>query len=132
MASFLGAKGSVVSVISWLAIIMTALMATYWYTGKFDLNKILLERVENDLSNMRKMVDDACELSYYRADYNPQTEDGNLDINRTDICISTEKFSRCKQPLCELMLYSSPKHIELDKITFITVEKTTGIVFNEH
>ncbi len=128
MQSSSGQKASsVVSAVSWLAIIVTVIMVTLWYANSFRNDKLTLERVENDLSNIRKMIDDACEISYYNAEYNPGTKEGALDINGTDVCIQSGIVYRCKKPLCHLPeLALSPYHADLNSITKIVLTMSEG------
>ena len=121
MLPCLNAKGSLIPVVSWLAVIVTVLIVVVWYANNFSMSKIFLEKAENDLSNIRQMVDDACDLSYYRAAYNPSTESGSLDINSTAICIRAEKIYRCKSTVCGIEGYGETKTIDLSKVTDIIV-----------
>ena len=120
----LGARGNVITIVSWIAVILTVMIGVLWYGNHFSLDKVELEKTENDLSNMRKMVDDACQLNYYRAEYNPATETGSLTINDKNICIETGGMGRCKATICTLDVYrGNPKVIDLSKITNVVVTK---------
>lgn len=128
MASFLGARGSVASVISWLAVVTTVIIVVFWYANHFNLDKLTLERIEGDLSGIRKLVDDGCELGYYSSKFNPQTEKGIFDVNRTSLCIITPGFYRCKSPICDLNMYDQNQSINLGEITNIVIAKEEGVL----
>ncbi len=100
-SSALNARGDVFPLISWLGLVLVALIIGYWFFSNFFVGKNVLERVENDLKNIRKMVDDACDAFYYNAEYNPFTEEGRLDSNSSDICIRTPDLNKCRPVLCD-------------------------------
>ena len=99
--STLNARGDVFPLISWLGLVLVALIIGYWFFSNFFVGKNVLERVENDLKNIRKMVDDACDAYYYNAEYNPFTEEGSLDSNSSHICIRTPDLNKCRPVLCD-------------------------------
>jgi hypothetical protein len=97
----LNAKGSTFEVISWLGLLIVALIAGYWFFSNFNVSKGKIETIENDLHNLRALIDDACDAKTYYAKYNPFTEDGNLEIRKGEICITAKDAASCRLFLCE-------------------------------
>ena len=119
--------GDLFPLFSWLGIVLIALIIGYWFFSNFFVEKEPLERMENDLRNIRAMIDDACETKYYKASYNPFTEQGSLDVNTSQICISTGKIRKCRTVLCE-RLPEQTIRIDLALLTDVVVEKSEETV----
>lgn len=129
MSFYSDARAStIMPVVCWIAIAIAVLLSVLWYANNFEMTKITLEQVENDLSNIRTMIDDACLLTYYTAEYNPVTETGSLKINRSQICIESNDVGRCKALVCDLEEYETEIVIDLGEITFISVTKEEGVM----
>jgi len=107
---------------SWIGIVLIALIIGYWFFANFFVEKEPLERMENDLRNIRTMVDAACETEYYKAKYNQFTEDGNLEVGKGRLCIKTGKLERCRTVLCERLPLQEIQ-LDLADLTNVIVEK---------
>jgi len=119
----LNARGDIFPLFSWLGVVMISIIIGYWFFANFFIEKEPLERMENDLKNIRAMIDDACETKYYKASYNPFTEHGTLDVNSSQLCIRTERMAKCRTVLCEKL---PPETISIDLalVTDLVVEKS--------
>ncbi len=114
----MNAKGDIFPLFSWLGIVLITLIIGYWFFSNFFVEKDLHERMENDLRNIRTMVDDACETKYYKASYNPFIEDGQLEIDISQMCIKTGNLKKCRNVLCERL---PPNTIQIDLASLINV-----------
>lgn len=121
----LNAKGSTFELISWIGLVIVALIIGYWFFSHFSLGKGSVEQIQNDLKNIRIMVDDACETKSYKASYNPFIEEGTLEIMDGNICISSNKMRLCRTVLCE-KLSAEDKNIDLLQTKEIEVIKETN------
>ncbi|MDO8624980.1 MAG: hypothetical protein Q7R47_02770 [Candidatus Diapherotrites archaeon] len=118
----MNAKGSsVIPIVVWLTVLVVTLAASYWYVSRLSTEKTDLERIQNDVSSLRQMVDDGCQSSFYRVSFNPFTEQGDLFVHGHQICISLRKLSRCQEPVCRLVLKDA--NIDLLQIKQLVVVK---------
>ena len=119
----MNARGDLFPLFSWLGVVLIAMIIGYWFFSNFFVEKEPLERIENDLRNIRAMIDDACETKYYRASYNPFTEEGILDVNSGQLCIKTERLQKCRTVLCERLPLQTIQ-LDLASLTKVVVEKS--------
>ncbi|MBS3061633.1 MAG: hypothetical protein J4215_03555 [Candidatus Diapherotrites archaeon] len=116
------ARGSsVIPVFVWITILIVTIAASYWYLSKFSSEKNDFEKIQNDLTILRKMVDDGCQSVYYQVSFNPVTETGDLNITKNAICMNLRTLSRCQTPVCVHPLTDA--NINLSDIRQITVIK---------
>lgn len=119
----MNAKGSISSeIIIWIAVILGVLLLIGWFFSNFRFQRSDFEIIDNDLSRITFMANDACRTYSYSESYSPLTLKGTLVASNDEICIFSSQIEHCKNIVCEL----SYNEIDLEKINVLKVEKHVG------
>ncbi|MCD6478811.1 MAG: hypothetical protein J7L44_02885 [Candidatus Diapherotrites archaeon] len=120
----MNAKGSIASnVILWIAVAIACGIATYWFLQHFFSAQGVFEIMNNDLFVLSSKLNENCDANYYFFSYNPRTEQGLLTIDVNSVCIETKGIKKCATLYCGP---TQPKSFELDKLTYIEIEKNSS------
>jgi hypothetical protein len=120
----LNARASVgANVILWIGVAIACGIAIYWFLQHFFSAQAVFEIMNNDIFVLSSKLNENCDANYYFLSYNPKTEQGTLTIDVNSICIETEGIKKCAALECGP---AKPKSFELDKLTYIEIEKDSS------
>jgi hypothetical protein len=120
----LNSKASLVSdVVLWLAVITAILLASMWLLGNFKNLRPEAERVQNDVTKMQTLINDACASYNFKYKYNPLTEKGLFLVRDNNICFDSGEIMQCRILLCST---DSNLSINLAYVTELLVNRKNG------
>lgn len=107
-------------IILWMGIILAVLIVVFWTTGKINPHHYFFQKSASDLDALQGRIDQSCISHYYKAKYNPHTEDGFIIFNDNSMCINSSEYEVCRNLLCKTGLNIT---IDLENITEIIIIK---------
>ena len=107
---------SVSEIIVWVSIVTSAVVGAAWFLTVFSSSGGSVGAVENDLSKLQLLVNEACFAKEYAYTFNPSTEDGNLTLSTKRACIYNTKIELCRDFLCDKIESTTLNLKDLDKI----------------
>jgi len=127
------AKANVATqLIMWFTGITAAVVIGFWFLSNNPFTYLAqIDRMDEDLLQLSQSIMHACNTMTYYSEYNPVTEKGFIDFRPEEICIrgkGVEAIQRCVPTLC---LLNTTTTLELDYITYVTIEKNEGITVNQ-
>lgn len=126
----MGVKASSSSeIVIWLTIIIVILLLIGWFFSNFVYERPAFELIENDLTRISFMINEACRAFEYSEEYTPFILEGALILNEKKICIYHKEIENCKNVFCDL----NYQEINIGKINSILVRKTLdkGVFIDE-
>lgn len=103
----------------WMVVVLAVGLILVWYVGNLYLYRLPVEKSASDVKNIANLIDQGCNLDYFNASYNPQTESGNLTVTNSSVCIENLGVSSCYQPVCKFNYLNTT--IDLSNVTNIYV-----------
>lgn len=88
------------SAIIFIILVLAGLIISIWYIASIRPTRLIVGTVMEDLAELRRHVMNACAVTRYDATYLTQTTAGNLTVNRTHVCLTTEVFGSCERLGC--------------------------------
>jgi hypothetical protein len=121
---FLNSRASLVSdIVLWLAVITAILLASMWLLGHFKNLRPEAERIQNDVTKMQNLINDACASYNFKYKYNPLTENGLFLVRDNNICFDSDGMMQCRTVLCNT---DSNLSINLAYVTELLVSRKNG------
>lgn len=113
----------VTEVVLWLAIITAVLLASMWLLGNFKNLRPEAEKIQNDITKMQTLINDACAAYNFSYKYNPVTESGFFLMDDSNVCVDSGKMQQCRSVLCDT---NSNARVDLAKATELLVSRKNG------
>ncbi len=108
-------------IIMWMAILVVAIIVITWFSTNIRPLTGISAQIDYDLRQIFIYTDTGCISSYYTARYNPRTNQGNIYINESKVCIETKDMSGCTELTCPISNYFEA---DLAKIINLEFNKT--------
>ena len=95
------AKGeTATTLIMWIGSLLSVIISVVWLSKNLSVQHITIERVDYEMSSLQSALSTACNMDYYRYNYNPKLKEGKLIVENYSICIDSSS--------CKSVYYSSP------------------------
>ena len=107
-------------ILMWLVAAAAAIICMLWLGKSISPAHLVMDKVQADLDNLQMRFSDACNSEHYLSRYNALTEEGNLSISNTEICIRSKTVGLCAYLACATSLKQT---ILLDDITNLVIRK---------
>ncbi len=124
---FLNAMGNASEIVIWLAVVIAVLIGASWVFTSFLFKAPSLDIINNDLSSMQFMADDACLADEYNYFFNPSAEDGTMVLSKKEICITSNGVQLCRETICDFVY----AEFDLSKVVLFRITKQGEKIFLE-
>ena len=117
----MNAKASVASeIIIWIGAFTAVMILALFYLDSFFFSAKPFEKVSFDAEKTVSLINEACLSSEFSALFNPETEEGLLEINDSNVCFSSQEITVCKTALCKI---NAPVEIDLKETKLLKIIK---------
>jgi len=94
------AKGdSVSTMVLWVGTLIAVFICIAWLIKNFNPDHLVLQQVDNELTNLQKNMNTACRMNNYWKNHYPKMNQGNLILSDLQICIDSAE--------CRVVYYKS-------------------------
>ena len=94
-------KGDLASpIVMWMAVLSVALIVIPWFADNIRPLSGEAQIIESDIRAMQDYVNNACNSLEYSSTYNPETNEGYLLINGSEMCIEAYQRTTCGELAC--------------------------------